>query len=215
MLCWSWVFGCKMLNLPKGASENDSREVFHACIYPFGVCSMEENLSWSSTVLFVSLTVFFSQAFIANKLKECLCPGGGVRICALAIKAHNPSLQCQEEGSNSFIHKNNFIFLWRGNILSLLLLCLYPFSADVPNLHAEQRDEAGFPELWRGGQGGWLELSVHKAWLCSQSWSSSPLFATAWHTFSFVSLDKTSFIHGASLLTCQISPRFAPLFDRI
>lgn len=42
-----------------------------------------------------------------------------------------------------------------------------------------------------------------------------PSFAAAWPTSSFVSLVKTAFIHGASLLMCQISPRFAPLFDRI
>lgn len=80
----------------------------------------------------VSLTVFFSQAFITNKLKGCLCLGGEVRICALAIKADNPALQCQQERFNSFSHKSNFTFLWRGSLLSLLpfplpLLCRHPW----------------------------------------------------------------------------------------
>lgn len=110
-----------------------------------------------------------------NKLKGCLWPGGGVWIFALAIKTENPALQCQQKSFNSFIHKNNFIFLWRGNLPSSLLLCLYRFSAGVSDLHAEQRDEAGFSELRRGGKGGWPELSTHKVWLCSQSWSPSPL----------------------------------------
>lgn len=145
MLCWSWVFGCKMLNLPKGASGNDSTEVFYACITPLGVCSMEEK----SLLKFNCLSCFshslFSQTFITNKLKGCLCPVGGVRIRALAVKADNPALQSWQEMSNSFIHKNNFTFLWRGSLLSLLLLCLYHFSAGVPDL---QRSDRGRAEGW-------------------------------------------------------------------
>lgn len=138
----------------------------------------------------------------------------GQDACSGHQGTHSPALQCQQESSNSFIHKNNFIFLWRGNILSLLLLCLYHFSAGVLDLHAEQRDEAGFSELWRGGQGGWPELSTHKVWRCSQSWSPNLLLATPWRTSSSISLVKTSFIHGASLLTYQTFPIFASLFDR-
>lgn len=44
MLYLSWAFGWKILNLPKGPSGNDSREVFYVCIAPLGVYLMEENL---------------------------------------------------------------------------------------------------------------------------------------------------------------------------
>lgn len=183
MLCWSWAFGCKMLNLPKGPSGNDSTEVFYACIAPLGVYLMEENLPWSSTAFLVSLTVFLkkykvsflTETFITNKLKGCPCPGRGVRVRTLAIEADTPALQCQEATANSLTHKNNFIFLGRGSLLSLLPLCPCRFSAGVPDPCAEQRDEAGFPELQRGGQGGWSELSTPEVRLCSQSQSPALL----------------------------------------
>lgn len=159
MLCWSWVCIWKMLNLPRGVSGNDSREVFYACMTPPGVCSMKENLSWCSTVFPASFTVFFSQVFITNKLKGCLCLGGEVRICALAIKADNPALQCQQERFNSFSHKSNFSFLGRGSLLSSLplpLLCRHPW----PPCRAERGGR--IPRTLGWGWRGWPELSMHK-----------------------------------------------------
>lgn len=135
-----------------------------------------------SNCLFVSLTVFlknivgfFTETFITNKLKGCPCPGEGVRIHAPAIEADNPALQCQEAMASSLTHKNNFIFLGRGSLLSLLPFCPCRFSVGVPDPCAEWRDETGFPELQRGGRGGWSELSTLEVRLCSQSQSPAPL----------------------------------------
>jgi len=87
-------------------------------------------------------------------LKRCPCPGERARLHALTVEADSPTLQRQEATANSLTHKNNFIFLGRGSLLSLLPLCPCRFSTGVPDPCAERRDEAGFPELQRGGQGG-------------------------------------------------------------
>lgn len=207
MLCWSWAFGCKTLNLPKGPSGNDSREVFYACITPLGVYPMEENLPWSSAAFLLSLTgflkkykvSFFRETFITNKLKGCPRPGEGVKLRTLAIETDDPALQCQEATANSLTHKNNFIFLGRGSLLPLLFLC---FSAGVPDPCAEQRDEAGFPELRRGGQGGWSGLSTPEIWLCSQSQSPAPLTCYCPTYLRFGRPGEDVLIRGASLLIC-------------
>lgn len=104
--------------------------------YFMHACLLLEFVQWRKISLEVQLSfLFLSQSFfhffIANKLKGCLCPGGGVRIHALAIKAHNPALQCQQERSNSFIHKIFFFLMKRKYIvfassLPLPLLCRCP-----------------------------------------------------------------------------------------
>lgn len=106
--------------------------------------------------------------------------------------------------TNSHTHKNNFIFLGRGSLLSLLPLHPCRFSAGIPDPCAERRDEAGFPELQRGGQGGCPELSTPKVWLCSQNKSPAPLL---WCCPTYLRLGQPSedWLHTRCFLTHMLN----------
>lgn len=114
MLCWSWAFGWKMLNLPNGPSGNDSREGFYCLHGSSWALSVEGKAPLKCSCLSCfspSLSQkkkevsFFTGTFITNKLKGCPCPGEVVRLHSLSIMAGNSALQHQKATVNCLSHK--------------------------------------------------------------------------------------------------------------
>lgn len=219
MLCCSGVFGCKMLNLPRGPSGNDSREVFYVCVSPLGVDLTDENLPWSSTAFLFYLTVFLKNIYSAFPQRPLLVTnwkvvhtlGNRLRYTLwlsrqktlIARRGWRQLSNVRKQRPTPLPTKIIFFFLSErksalfASPLPLPLLCRRPWPC------AEWRDEAGFPELWREGQGGWFELSTPKIWLCSQRQNPAPLLCCP----KYLGLGQTGedLLHMWCFLTCILN----------
>lgn len=212
MLCWSGVFGCKMLNLPRGPSGNDSREVFYVCVSPLGVDLTDENLPWSSTTFLLYLTVFLKNIYSAFPQRPLLVTnwkvvhtlGNRLRYTLWLSRqktliARRGDSQCQEATANSLTHKIFFFFLVRGNLHSLLPLCPCHFSAGVPD--PVQSGGMRQDSQSSGGKGREGDLNFPPPRYDYAHKDKIQLHTSAVQsTLGLVRLVKTSFICGAFLL---------------
>lgn len=215
MLCWSGVFGCKMLNLPRGPSGNDSREVFYVCVSPLGVDLTDENLPWSSTAFLFYLTVFLKNIYSAFPQRPLLVTnwkvvhtlGNRLRYTLwlsrqktlIARRGWRQLSSVRKQRPTPLPTKIFFFFLVRGNLHSLLPLCPCRFSAGVPDpvqsggMRQDSQSSGGkgregdlnFP-LPRYGYAHKDKIQLHSSAVQS--------------TLGLVRLVKTSFICGAFLL---------------
>lgn len=213
MLCWSWVFGYKMLNLPKGTSGNYSREVFYACMTLVGV------VQWRKISLEVQLSfLFLSQPFF----HRLLLPTNWKGACGLeeglgyvlwpsrqTTQLFDVDKKCQTPLSTKII-----LLSYEQEVYCLCYSSASTNSLQVPLTSVQSRgmrqDSQNSGEEGSQGDPNFPHSRCDCAYRVEAQVHS---FATAWPTLSFVSLVKISFIHAASLLTCQIFPRFAPLLD--